>query len=479
MSISVGITALLCIACAAALGFGVAVAVFLLMFFGFCKSSQGDLADGHRRQRGRNASRRPDSTGGGEAANAELGCKGIPLNSRPPRLTPEQEILREKVLEKYRRRQARQQRRRERQAAREARIVNVREGDGEGMASENEFDDSSSVTTQTTLKSAATTVRTASTLAYGRGTYLSPPPDARAVHLDEHNECDELHSAYSGCSRRSSGTVHSRTSQGTIATIKSYLRRQRQRQHLRRREKQQQIEIFNQWAQDQLAPSSDLSPSSKSSASLGDNGDENTIGGHARRGTGTPFGGCSSHHRLHPERSMSVASSEPRPPEEVLAVNCTTYPALRNGERGYLDRPCVSHHRQAPNEIVILEGEDESGRVESSEFECSEAGVKVCPSYTPAVESSGCAAHGGSGVGSGTHVDRLQPSPPKRTWKDVEHSVALSGFFSNGANQKCLAGAGLPLLWQRSDKETPGPCQQVPGELTKNSVGIHEPIHRE
>ncbi|KAK7197066.1 transcription like protein nupm1 [Novymonas esmeraldas] len=478
MTISTASIVLICICSAVAAGFGAVLAVFLLMWFGFCRSGSRNLAEGNRRRqrRERNAAgQQGSSSSSGDAAAAERERKGIPLNSRPPRLTPEQEMLRDRAMEKYKRRQARQQRRRERQEARESRVAKTREENEE----DEPCDDGSSVTSRTTLTSAATTVRTSSTVAYGHGAYLLLPPGGGAAHEDD-EEDDGCRSAHSGGSRRSSGTARSRASQGTVATIKSYLRH-RQRQRLRRREEQQHVELFNQWAHAQMASSSELSPSSKSSVLSSHEDEEASAGGAAapRTHAGARTRGRD---RVCRRRSASVASSAPRPPEEVLGGDHVSYPFLAGGERGHHEVSRAEQQYTTPDEILVRV--DERGRGTSPSpplARTSAEGTGTSPRMSAGPPDHGeYASHRGSGVGAGEHADPLQPRRHKRTWKDVEHSVALSGFFNSPANNS-MAGVDLPSpsLVQRHGEVPPSRYPRPLGEATPSFVEHHEPIGRE
>ncbi|KAG5495925.1 hypothetical protein JIQ42_02804 [Leishmania sp. Namibia] len=450
------------IASSAALALSAAVALFVLMHLGCCKVSSNALADGNRRRRReRNAAGQRGSPFSVEASAEERERRGIPLHSRPPRLTPEQEILRDKAMRRYRRRQARA----ERQAA--------REGGGEGMLSEGEFADGSSVTSRTTLTSAATTVRTTSTAAYGHSSYLPPPPDACAVNADEYDDCEDQRSSRSGGSRRSSGTARSRASQGTAPTIKSYMRH-RQRQRLRRREEQQQVELFNQWAHAQMASSSELSPSTKSSGSWRCDEEESATDGDVRRRNRTARSERCGH--AHRNRSASVTSSAPRPPEEVLGADCVAYPFLMNGEHAHVERFEAGNEPPAPHQITV-DARDRDNAAPSTPFTCPNGATDVTSPNVPATEHFGYAGHGGSGVGTGDRVDRLQPRRHKRTWKNIEHNVALSGFFNSPANAGHIAGTEAPSPSHCNNGETSFPFAKAHADPARSPFGPHEPIY--
>jgi hypothetical protein len=510
MVVSFAAIALLCICSASALGFSIVLGFFLLMWCGCCRVSDDDLNDSVRH--------------GGELA-PEVERKGIPLGSKPPRLTPEQQQLRDKALEKYKRRKAREERRRARQAAREARAANRREGDydddgGDGGGhGGSEYDDGeSSVTSRTTLASHATTVRTASTAAYGRGAYLLPPPHLCGVDMEE-GEVDgsdrgsEVRSVHSRSSHYSSSSTKSKTSQGggggTMATIKSYMRH-RQRQRLRRREEQQQLELFNQWAEAQMATSSELSPSSKSSSvsSVGSDsnakGNRNSTtnrrhrsgagaggsmrGGRGRRQPGTLDSSVNTQCLYHngggfdywqpspsqqqPRRSNSVASSAPRPPEEILGDDHTLYSFMagEGGEAGNYQREQLhlkAGYPALPNTFFVQAGfgppagNGKTGKADDEKEEGKEEGSAAVPhTHTPANTS--------------LHADPQQyqlpaPRPPrrtKRTWKDVEHNVALSGFFSSPANNS-FGGVDI----HHDDGEAPAPFHSTSAEPSHSPLG--------
>ncbi|KAG5472084.1 hypothetical protein CUR178_02754 [Leishmania enriettii] len=475
MNISFTAITFIWIASSAAVALSTAVA-FFVMYWGCCKVSGNALADGNRHRRSeRSAAGQRVSSFTVEASAEEREWKGIPLHSRPPRLTPEQEILRDKAMRRYRRRQARAERRLRRQAAREACIVEAREGDGEGMLSEGEFADTSSVTSRTTLTSAATTVRTTSTAAYGHSSYLPPPPDTCAVNADEYDDCEDQRSSRSGDSRRSSGTARSRSSQGTAPTVKSYMRH-RQRQRLRRREEQQQAELFNQWAHEQMASSSELSPSTKSSGSWRCVEEGSATDGDVRRRNRTARGErCGYAHR---NRSASVASSAPRPPEEVLGVDCVAYPFLMNGDHPHVERVEAGNEHPAPHQITV-EARDRDNAAPSTPFTCPNGAADVTSPDVPATEHFGYAGHGGSGVGTGDRVDRLQPRRHKRTWKDVEHNVALSGFFNSPANAGHIAATEAPPPSHCNNGETSFPFAKAHGDPARSPFGPHEPICHE
>ncbi|KPI83311.1 putative transcription like protein nupm1 [Leptomonas seymouri] len=477
MAVSAAATIALCISSACALLLIVALSIFVCMWCGCCHVSDDEFDEGrgrHRRRGNHEALLHGDAEG--QVAVPER--KGIPLNSKPPRLTPEQELLRDKALEKYKRRKAREERRRARQAAREARLANRREGayDDDGLLGDDDYEDGqSSVTSRTTLTSAATTVRTASTAAYGRGAYLLPPPHACKLDMEEEDEGNEVRSVYSSSSsRHSSGTARSKASQGTIATIKSYIRH-RQRQRLRRREEQQQIDLFNQWAEAQMASSSELSPSSKSSTDSstaaseghhsgrdgGRRGSHKFGGGHCGRGRrqhdnldGSFHGGDRSFALGQPRpRSSSVASSAPRPPEEILGDDHIHYSFMDGavGEARSLYREQAhlqagyptslnTLHLQADNGAQVPEGSRVDGEEERG------AAVRLSVNVSP------------------PHL----PSPPrrtKRTWKDVEHNVALSGFFNSPVN---MSFGGLDARY--NDGEAPAPFRKSPAERSHSPI---------
>ncbi|CAC9520066.1 putative transcription like protein nupm1 [Leishmania infantum JPCM5] len=478
MHLSATAAALLCVASAAALGFGIIFALFALMYFGCLRIPNGGVANGNRRwRRERNSPEQLGSSSSGEAAAVERQWKGIPLNSRPPRLTPEQEILREKAMEKYKRRQARQERRSQRQAAREARMANVREGAREGAVSEDEFAGDSSDTSRTTLTSGATTVRTTSTVAYGRSSYLRPPSGDFMVHVGEHVDNDDRCSSRSGGSRSSRGSARSRASQGTVATIKSYLRH-RQRQRLRRREEQQQLELFNQWAYAQMVSSSELSSSSKSvSTSSQHDGEGSATGGGARRRTRTACGSRSRNH-VHPGRSASVASSAPRPLEDVLGTDCESYPFLMNVERSNLEGFRVDTQRPSPHPTALSANTSRCDAASPGLFTYSNGTTDATSPHVASAEHVEYAVRGGSGVHTGEHVDHRQPRRHKRTWKDVEHNVALSGFFNTPTNNN-MASVDTASRSHYNDGEAPAPFLSAPGEPLDSSLGVHEPICHE
>ncbi|KAG5471412.1 hypothetical protein LSCM1_01498 [Leishmania martiniquensis] len=477
MSLTITATNLIYIASSAALIFSVAIALFILMYLRCCKVSRGDLADGGRhRRRERNAAGQGGLSSSGEASVAERECRGIPLHSRPPRLTPEQEILRDKAMRRYRRRQAREEHRRQRQAAREACVVEVLEGDGEGMMSEGEFADGSSVTSRTTLTS-ATTVRTTSTVAYGHSSYLLPSPGACAVDVDEHDDREDQRSARSGSSRRSSSTARSRASQGTAATVKSYMRH-RQRQRLRRREAQQKADLFNQWAYAQMASSVELSTSSNPSESSQCDEEGSATGGGVGRRNRTAGGGHSSGH-AHRNRTASVASSAPRPPEEVLGADCVAYPFLMNGAHHDAARAKAENEPPASYSMTVNAPDRGDGLAPSSPFMHSNGATGVASPNLSATGHLGHAGHGGSGVGTGECPDRLQLRRHKRTWKDVEHNVALSGFFHSPANVSSIAGVDTPSPSHCNDGEAPYPFSRAHGDPARSSCDLHEPICHE
>lgn len=466
MLLSAAEAAVICIASAAALGFGAVLAGFVLMRFGCCNGSLGGLADDNRRgrrRRDRDAAGLQGSSSSGDAA-AEREWKGIPLNSRPPRLTPEQEIVRDKAMDKYRRRQARQERRQQRQAARAARLANAREGGGgrEDPVSEVEdFDDGSSMTSRSTMKSAATTVRTTSTAAYGHGAYLLAPPGTYAVpgeDCDGEGVPEDCRSSRSGGSRRSSGTARSRASQGTVASIKSHLRH-RQRQRLRRREEQQQVELFNQWAHAQMASSSELSPSSHaSSAAESLHGDEEAgTGAAARRHTHGHHGNARG--RAQRFRSTSVASSAPRPPEEVLGDNHVAYPFLAGGAPAtYIDAGEPLAASTYMSGVMPAEGASATAAVPAT----SEVHV--------------------TRAGSGDAPEPAQLRRHRRTWKDVEHNVALSGFFNSPTNNGSMGGFDFATPRNGGgyvDDEAPAPFLQSPAQPPHYATESHEPVNRD
>lgn len=478
MHLSATTTALLCVAIAAALGFGIVCALFVLMYFGCLKMSNGRVANGNRRWlREGDTPERLDSSSNGEAAAVESQRKGIPLNSRPPRLTPEQEILREKAMEKYKRRQARQERRSQRQAAREARLANVREGAREGAVSEDEFAGDSSDTSRTTLTSVATTVRTTSTVAYGRSSYLRPPSGDCTVHIDEYDDNDSRHSSHNDGSRSSRGSAHSRASQGVVATIKSHLRH-RQRQRLRRREEQQQLELLDQWAYAQMVSSSELSSSSKDvSASSQHDEEGSTTGGDTRHRTRTA-GGSRSFNHVHPNRSASVASSAPRPLEEVLGADCASYPFLMNVEHGNLEGFSVDNQRPSPHQAALTAHASGRDTASFGPFTYSNGTTDAPSPHVAPAEHVEYAGHGGSGVPTGEHVDRQQPRRHKRTRKNVEHNAALSGFFSTPTNNN-MTSLDTAFRPHHNNREAPAPSVSTPGEPMHTSLGLHEPISHE
>ncbi|CAJ1031613.1 hypothetical protein, conserved [Leishmania lindenbergi] len=442
---------------ATVLGFAAMIALFVSMPFSCCKISNGDLADGNRgRQRAGDATGQLGSSSSGEGAASEREWRGIPLNSRPPRLTPEQEILRDKAMERYKRRKARQERRCQRQAAREARMANMREGYGEDAASEGEFADGSSVTSRTTLASAAPTARTASTVAYGRGSYFLPSPCACEVHIEEHDDSDDRRSSRSSGSRGSTGTARSRASQGT-ATTKSHMRH-RQRQRLRRREQQQQVDLFNQWARMQMVPSSELSPSSKSlSASSQRDEEGSTTDEGGRRRTKAVFGSrCRVH--THRRRSASVASSAPRPPEDVLGTGCSTYPFVMNAEHGHLESLRVGNQHPVSDKITVDADGSECDTMPFCLFTHSNGATD---SSSPHVST---ADHLRYANRTGEQSGHLQQRRHKHTWKNVEHNVALSGFFHSPTNDN-MTGADIQSRSHYND-----------GEPSHNPLGDHEHI---
>lgn len=437
--------------------------------------------------------------------------KGIPLNSKAPRLTPEQELLRDKALEKYKRRKARQERRQARLVAREARVANPREGSiDDGAEDLDDYDGASSVTSRTTLTSAATTVRTASTAAYGRGSYLLPPPHLCGVDVNDEDdeEGEELRSVQSHNSRRSSGTAKSKASQGTVATIKSYMRH-RQRQRLRRREEQQQVELFNQWAHAQMASSSELSPSSKSSgvsSAASQEGREDTKGHHNthhrnhRRASGTRNGGGGDRSQRHRgtfessfnggfeyrsaqprQRSSSVASSAPRPPEEILGEDHVRYSFMQGN--GSATAPAAATTTKVSKSVGGSDASREQAHLQAG-FPATPNTFRVHPDFASR------AAHdvrGGGGemaedntgaavppthppTNRSMHVDPLPPPPPprrqRRTWKAVEHSAALSGFFNSPANKSFGGHDG-----HYDDGEVPAPFRGTAGEPSHSPAG--------
>lgn len=356
---------------------------------------------------------------------------------------------------------------------------------------DSEVDDGqSSVTSRTTLTSAATTVRTASTAAYGRGNYLLPPPHLCGVDMEEdEEEEDDVRSVRSKSSRRSSGTAKSKASQGTVATIKNYIRH-RQRQRLRRREEQQQIDLFNQWAETQMASSSELSPSSKSSAVSSAASGEDREAPRGRLKAGGARGGRGRHHQdafsstlkshvggdggghdhwLPPQqqrhrRSSSVASSAPRPPEEVLAEGPIRYSFLvgTNGDGHDVHRE--QEHLQAgfpatPNNFFMPTEFGPHGYTPRSGGEAG-SGAAVPHTHTP--------------VNTSLHADPQQLPPPhgpprrqKRTWKNVEHNVALSGFFNSPANNS-FNGAEAR---DDDEGELPAPFRNNPAEPSHSPLG--------
>ncbi|CAG9579369.1 putative transcription like protein nupm1 [Leishmania major strain Friedlin] len=485
MHLSATAAALLCVVSAAALGFGIIFALFALMYFGCLRIPDGGVANGNRRWlRERNAPEQLGSSSSGEAAAVERQWKGIPLNSRPPRLTPEQEILREKAMEKYKRRRAREERRRahqerrsQYQAAREARMASVREGAREGAVSEDEFAGDSSDTSQTTLTSGATTVRTTSTVAYGRSSYLRPPSGDCTVHVDEHDDNDDRRSSRSGGSRSSRGSARSRASQGTVATIKSYLRH-RQHQRLRRREEQQQLELFNQWTYAQMVSSSELSSSSKSvSASSQHDGERSATGGGARHRTRTACGSRSCNH-AHSGRTASVASSAPRPLEDVLGTDCESYPFLVNVERGNLEGFRVDTQRPSLHQSAPTANTSRCDTVFPGAFTSSKGTTGATSPHVASAEHVEYAGRGESGMHAGEHVDHRQPRRHKRTWKDVEHNVALSGFFNTSTNNN-MASVDTASRSHYNDGEAPAPSLSAPEEPVDRSLGLHEPICHE
>ncbi|KPA78788.1 putative transcription like protein nupm1 [Leptomonas pyrrhocoris] len=513
MAISFVAIVILCISSASALGFSIVLSAFVLMWCGCCRVSDDELDERDRRRlhrrRGGAAEREEVvvHSGGDDVPAPAPERKGIPLNSKPPRLSPAQELLRDKALEKYKRRTAREERRRARQAAREARLAHLREGDGDGdgLDDSDGEDGRSSVTSRTTLTSAATTVRTASTAAYGRGAYLFPPPHLCGVEMDgkgeggDDVEGSEVRSSHSRSSRRSSGSTRSRASQGPVATIKSYMR-QRQRQRLRRREEQQQIDLFNQWAEAQMASSSELSPSSAASsavesvAALADHnaGEEKGRGRRTSNGHRGGRGGRqqrSADDRLHANgggfdrsqplpqqpsryRSSSVASSAPRPPEEVLGDDLAHYSFLADANDAQHNLRREQVHLQAgyPASPQMFQLPTEFGPpipkkngVDGVE-EANEAAAVVAPAqHTP----------GSTNVyGDRQQQPQQPPQPPqapprrhKRTWKDVEHNVALSGFFNSPTNNS-FGGVHAPY----DDGEASAPFRTSPAEPTHSPL---------
>lgn len=536
MAISFAGIVFLCIASASALGCSIVLSFFLLMWCGCCHVSDSDLDDDHRGGRHGEVVLHNSS----DAPPVEPERKGIPLNSKPPRLTPEQELLRDRALEKYKRRKAREERRRARQAARERRVSRCREGDGdddddggEAAAEDNYYDDDgrSSVTSRTTLTSHATTVRTASTAAYGRGNYLLPPPHLCGVDMDleedEDENCHDVRSVYSRSSRRSSGSTKSKSSShgggnsgggGTVATIKSYMRH-RQRQRLRRREEQQQIDLFNQWATAQMASSSELSPSSKSSVTSSDGeAGPGSARGRGKTGGSSRGGRCGGRRRAHDalessmnsfkndghlnntmssaygghfdywqpqslqqqqplhQRSSSVASSAPRPPEEVLGEEQHRYPFMTgggaNGEANSLHREQVHLQAGFPATPNVLRVHAEFG---------PPAGQTAAAVATSHPTTS---LHADPNTTQQQQQQQLPPAPPqspsqqspqpppkrrtKRTWKDVEHNVALSGFFNSPANNS-FGGTEA----QYDDGEAPAPFHAV---TSPNVEPSHSPL---
>ncbi|GET91199.1 transcription like protein nupm1, putative [Leishmania tarentolae] len=466
MSLSVTVIAIICVASAAALGFGIVLALFVLTFFGYLRISNGGVADGSRYwSRQRNAHEQLGLPSSGEAAAVEAQWKGIPLNSRPPRLTPEQEILRDKAMEKYKRRLARQERRSQRQAAPEARRGNVRGGTREGTVSEDEFADDSSDTSLTTLTSKATTVRTTSTVAYGRSCYVQPPSGDCMVHIGEHDDNEDRQSSYSSGSRSSRGSGRSRTSQRSIATIKSYLRH-RQRQRLRRREEQQQLELFNQWAYAQMVSSSDLSSSSKSvsAASQHDEGGSTTGEG------ASPWArkvreryGCN---HVHQGRTSSISNPAPRSMEDVVAADCASYPLPMNDEHRNLESLKVDNEFSSPNQIAF----------NANTSRCDTTG-STAPQVV-SVEHVEYAGHGVFGVHTGAHVEHGPPRRHQRRWKDVEQNIALSGFFNTTASNT-MAGVDAPSQSHHRDGRVPAPSLTDPAKPTHGSLLSHEPICHE
>lgn len=534
MAISVGDTAFLCILTCSTLGLSVVLSFYLLMWCRCCCVSDDEVDDGSVRR------------GDGEAP-PQPERKGIPLDSKPPRLTPEQQLLRDKALEKYKRRLAREERRRARQAVRERRAANRREGDDDeedcynhnGMGDSDAEDGRSSVTSRATRTSAATTVRTASTAAYGRGTYMTPPPHFCGVEKDDDD--DDNADARSRSSRRSSGTTKSRASQGTVATIKSYMRH-RQRQRLRRREEQQQIELFNQWAEAQMASSSELSPSSKSSAvpsvHSDHDGDDEQGGTHGGRkssavhgsgragGTGASAAVGSGNANRRPPNGLendfsniynapyigskgleywkpqlppplqlqqqrrssssnnSVASSEPRPPETILGNDHVHYSFLidANEEGGDSGIYRAQEHLQAsypatPDAFAVhADVAPRAGRGRIGNELCGEeeAAVEVEVSHTYAPSTTSVHVDPQQ-VSSSSH---LPPPPPataprrtKRRWKDVEHSVALSGFFNTPANNSF---GGMDAHYDGG--EAPAPFRYTPQEPSHSPLAPpHKP----
>lgn len=500
MSVSFGSIALLCILSAAVLGFSIVFSFFLLMWCGCCHVSDDDVEADTRRRNGGRQEMVTGSNGEQPVVVPDPERRGIPLNSKAPKLTLEQEQMRDKALEKYKRRKARQERRRERQIAREARVSNVHQredGEAEGGA-EDDYDGASSVTSRTTLTSAATTVRTASTAAYGRGSYLLPPPRLCGANMDDDDddEDEELRSVHSHSSRRTTGTAKS---QGTVATIKSYMRH-RQRQRLRRREEQQQVDLFNQWAQAQMASSSELSPSSKSSGVSSVHSQDEARSHHHQnhkksngaRNNGTAGGDRSQRHRgtlessmnggydyrvAQPrQRSSSVASSAPRPPEEILGAGHTRYSFMQTGSGAAAVAPAAAGKgaNVSRDQAHLQAGFPATPNTFRAHPDFASHAVP----YTPNSAGGGEGEYSGAAlppvqtpVGESLHADpqQLPPPPPRRhrrTWKDVEHRVAMSGFFNSPANNS-FGGPDATY----DDGEAPAPFRGSSAEPSHSPLG--------
>lgn len=419
----------------------------------------------------------------------------MPLEAKPPRITPEQRLKRDKALARYKRRQAREERRRQRQEEKERRAAAAAAASataathtgssGEspqngGADAIDRLSDTATMTTETTATHTVTSTRASSGAVYGHGDYLSRRSQSHHF-FDEmgsffsshhHRRPSHLRGAPSEC-----GSEGSTTSRASLASsVRAYFQKKRKQQQQQRRRRHgrrgvgadedgnsENLDVFNQFAESSSDASSgeeNMGRADEISEPPGVSVGKNSVNGSPRSPSSPlPLSSSSSPHYVLKASVLPSADSgsgESADAEAHAAVRrWATSPVHLSPELAPVSPLAFDTLQQRRKTTTMTATEDTASR-------------RVADTSAPVVHKEAKPTAGVKEEKEEREHGVVSPPPPEltprrttsavttttekaegrrrkmMTGRDVEQNVALSGFFASSPNVAHSPHSALP-----------------------------------